>query len=63
MGIHTYPCPTCYSTQRVKADAGQLVEIQDCPPCAQTKAHLAEGGLEAQLNAELDEYARRARKR
>ena len=63
MGIHTYPCPSCYSTQRVKAQPGEVVEIQDCPACAQTKARLAEGGLEEELNKELDEYAKRQKRR
>lgn len=37
MGIHTYPCPTCYATQRVKRWPGEIVTIEDCEACAQTK--------------------------
>jgi len=35
MGIHTYNCPTCQSAQRVKAEAGQVVEVEDCEACKQ----------------------------
>lgn len=43
MGIHSYNCPTCYSIQRVKAQAGEVVEIKDCDACANEKAQLALG--------------------
>lgn len=40
MGIHTYNCPTCQSAQRIRAEAGQVVEIQDCEACRQAKGEL-----------------------
>jgi ribosomal protein L37AE/L43A len=48
MGIHSYNCPTCQSIQRVKAQAGEVVEIKSCEACEQEIARLsgAEEALE-----------------
>lgn len=61
MGIHEYPCPTCFSKQRVKAQAGEVVEIKDCEACAQLKEALDEGVAE-EVEHELDAYASRRKK-
>jgi hypothetical protein len=53
MGIHEFPCPTCYSKQRVKAQAGEVVEIKDCDACRQTKDFLASGEASAEDVKEL----------
>lgn len=55
MGIHTYPCPTCYATQRVKAPPGEIVQIEDCAACAQAKA------TDKEVNDALDRYAQKRR--
>ena len=60
MGIHEYPCPTCYSRQRIKAQSGEVVEIKDCDACAQTKTRLAEGDVTPE---ELDRYGKAAQGR
>jgi len=60
MGIHEYPCPTCKSKQRVKAQAGELVQVKDCEACAQAKGALTDGD-EAALTQELDAYAARTK--
>lgn len=65
MGIHQYPCPTCWAPQRVKAAPGEVVTIEDCAACAQTKAQgeldLGES-VEADVNDALDRYAKKLKR-
>ena len=65
MGIHQYPCPTCWAPQRVKAASGEVVEIQDCAACAQAKRtnpfELEQESIDTEVNAALDRYAKKRR--
>lgn len=59
MGVHTYPCPTCHSPQKVRAESGEVVEIKDCEACAQTKLALNDGEATDDTLEALDRKARR----
>lgn len=59
MAIHEYQCPTCKSYQRVKAQAGERVEVKDCAACENAKLDEA---LDAHAD-EAEEGTRKARRR
>lgn len=63
MGIHQYPCPTCWAPQRVKAAPGEVVTIEDCAACAQAKATnpFDQESIE-EVNDALDRYARKPKR-
>ena len=57
MGQHFYPCPICKAPQVVRAQAGQLVEVEACAACKQEygareyPAHEGHEGKEAKGKA------------
>lgn len=61
MGQHFYPCPTCYATQKVRAQSGEVVEIKDCDACAQEKERALD--LQGKADAEVEKYHARQGKR
>jgi ribosomal protein L37AE/L43A len=64
MGVHTYPCPTCYCTQKVRAQSGEIVTIKDCDACAQTKAQAAFNfgeSVDKEVAEALDRYDKKRR--
>lgn len=56
MGVHTYQCPTCKSQVKVRAEAGEKVEVGDCQACAEEKriAGLEDHELEEEVRAALN---------
>jgi hypothetical protein len=59
MGSHSYSCPSCHSIVRIKAEAGQVVELEDCEACKQAKGAL-EDGIAEEVEEELDRYKARS---
>lgn len=62
MGIHEYPCPVCHHKQRIKAQPGEVVEVEACEACRQASDTLKEGGLEEEVTEALDAYDTRSKK-
>lgn len=56
MGVHTYQCPRCKSIQKVRAEAGQVIEVQNCEACAEEEriAGLEDHELEEEVREALD---------
>jgi len=60
MGIYEYACPVCGTHQRVKAQAGKVVEIEACAGCQAEGAEEELGELAAEVEEEVTAYQARS---